>query len=120
MTERVEPSVVPPADPAAALVVLVTNAAANAPAFARGLVEESFAACVNELPRVRSTYRWNGRVEEADEALLLIKTTVAAYPALQRRVRELHPYAVPEILALPVAAGFEPYLDWLKRSVTSA
>lgn len=120
MTGPTGPDAVPPADPAAALVVLVTLPAADAPAFARRLVEEARAACVNQLPGVRSTYSWNGRVEEADEALLLIKTTVAGYPALERRVRELHPYDVPEILALPVVAGFEPYLEWLKRSVTPA
>ena len=63
---------------------------------------------------------WQGRVEEDEETLLLVKTTLAAYPALERRVRELHPYDVPEVLALPVAAGFGPYLEWLKRSVTPA
>lgn len=103
-----------------ALVVLITVPSADAPGLARALVEESRAACVNQLPGVRSTYVWNGRVEEADETLLLVKTTIAGYPALERRVRELHPYDVPELLALPAAAGFEPYLDWLKRSVTTA
>ena len=103
-----------------ALVVLVTIPAAQAPALARSLVEEGRAACVNQLPGVRSTYVWDGRVEEAEETLLLVKTTVAGYAALERRVRELHPYEVPELLALPAVAGFEPYLDWLKRSVTRA
>jgi periplasmic divalent cation tolerance protein len=105
---------------AAALVVLVTLPTAAAPALARRLVEEGRAACVNQLPGVRSTYRWEGRVEEADEALLLVKTTLDGYPALAARVRELHPYEVPQLLALPVAAGDEPYLQWLKRSVTPA
>jgi periplasmic divalent cation tolerance protein len=105
---------------AVALVVLIAIPAADAPGLARRLVEERRAACVNQLPGMHSTYVWDGRVEEADETLLLVKTTVAGYPALERRVRELHPYDVPELLAVPVAAGFEPYLDWLKRSVTTA
>ena len=103
-----------------ALVVLIAIPMVDAPGLARRLVEEGRAACVNQLPCVHSTYVWDGRVEEADEALLLVKTTVAGYPALERRVRELHPYDVPEVLAVPVAAGLESYLDWLKRSVTSA
>jgi periplasmic divalent cation tolerance protein len=109
-----------PTAPAEALVVLIAIPAADAPGLARKLVEERRAACVNQLPGVRSTYVWDGRVEEAGETLLLVKTTVAGYPALERRVRELHPYDVPELLAVRVAAGFEPYLDWLKRSVTTA
>jgi len=120
MTGSTGPRAVSSGDAADALIVLVTIPAADAPVFARSLIEESRAACVNQLSGVRSTYRWNGQVEEADEALLLVKTTVAGYPALERRVRELHPYDVPEILALPVAAGFGPYLEWLKRSVTPA
>jgi periplasmic divalent cation tolerance protein len=75
---------------------------------------------VNHPPGVRSTYLWGGRVEETDETLPLGKTTVAGCPALERRVRELHPYGVPELPALPVAAGCEPYLQSLKRSVTNA
>jgi len=110
----------PPAGHRGALVVLVTLPAALAPSFARQLVEEGRAACVNQLPGVRSTYRWQDEVEEAEEALLLVKTTSAGYPALAARVRELHPYEVPEILALPVVAGDEPYLQWLKRSVIPA
>ncbi len=103
-----------------ALIVLITIPQAQAPGLARSLVEEGHAACVNQLPGVRSTYLWDGRVEEADEMLLLVKTTGAGYPALERRVRELHPYEVPELLALPAVSGFGPYLDWLRRSVTTA
>ena len=120
MTGQTAGGATPPGDQPGALVVLVTIPAADAPGLARQLVEEGRAACVNQLPGVRSTYAWDGRVEEAEETLLLVKTTVAGYPSLERRVRELHPYDVPELLALPVAAGFEPYLDWLKRSVTTA
>ena len=120
MTEPLTGSPVHPASGPGALVVLITIPETNAPGLARALVEEGRAACVNLLPGVRSTYAWAGRVEEAEETLLLVKTTAALYPALERRVRELHPYTVPEVLALPVAAGYGPYLDWIKRSVTPA
>jgi periplasmic divalent cation tolerance protein len=113
------PAGVPVGTPAA-VVVFIAIPAALAPTLARTLVEEGRAACVNCLPGVRSTYTWAGRVEEAEEALLVAKTTAAAYAALERRVRELHPYDVPEVLAVPVAAGFGPYLEWLNRSVTAA
>ena len=99
-------------------VVLVT-APAGAPAetLARALVAEGLAACVNRVPGIRSTYRWQGQVHDDEETLLVIKTTAAAYPALERRVRELHPYDVPEVIALPIVRGSEPYLSWLDASV---
>ena len=75
------------------------------------LVERQVAACVNLLPGVESIYRWEGKVERAGEVLALIKT--ARYPDLEAALRELHPYDVPEILALPVAAGLPAYLAWL-------
>ncbi len=120
MTAVPETATGDPAQAPAALVVLIAIPAPLAPAVARTLVEEGRAACVNCLPGMRSTYTWAGGVEEAAEALLLVKTTAAGYPALERRVRELHPYEVPELLALPVTAGFGPYLEWLNRSVTAA
>jgi periplasmic divalent cation tolerance protein len=120
MTGMAEPAAGAATGASHALVVLITIPVAQAEAFAHALVADGRAACVNQLPGVRSTYSWQGRIERADETLLLVKTTVAGYPALERRVRELHPYDVPEVLALPVAAGFGPYLEWLKRSVTAA
>lgn len=78
------------------------------------LIETQVAACVNLLPGVESIYRWEGKVERAGEVLALIKTT--RYPDLEAKLRELHPYEVPEILALPVAAGLPDYLGWLKES----
>lgn len=86
---------------------------ATANAIALALVEEKFAACVNILPRVQSIYRWQGAVESAVEVPLLIKTTAAAYPALEAAIRERHPYDVPEIIALPITAGLPAYLNWL-------
>lgn len=78
------------------------------------LVERRLAACVNLLPGVESIYRWEGKVERAGEVLAVIKTT--RYPELEVALKELHPYEVPEILALPVAAGLAGYLKWLGES----
>jgi periplasmic divalent cation tolerance protein len=77
------------------------------------LVDERLAACVNILPGLRSIYRWQDRVETADEVLLLVKTSAAAYPALQDRLRELHPYELPELLAVESASGLPAYLQWV-------
>ena len=79
----------------------------------RQLVEQKLAACVNQLPGVRSIYRWQGALEEADEVTLLIKTTQARYTELEAAINLLHPYQVPEIIVLPFAGGSQPYLDWI-------
>lgn len=100
------------------LVVLVTAPSADEAAkLARALVEERLAACGNVLPGLRSIYRWEGAVQDEAEALLILKTPADRFEALRARVVELHPYDVPEVLALPVAAGHLPYLDWLRASV---
>jgi periplasmic divalent cation tolerance protein len=79
----------------------------------RELVGARLAACVNQLAPVQSTYRWQGAIEEASEVPLLIKTTRERYPALEAELRRLHPYSVPEILAVPVEAGCSDYLAWV-------
>jgi periplasmic divalent cation tolerance protein len=97
-----------------ALVVLVTAPSSDEAArIARALVEERLAACGNVVPGLRSIYRWEGKVEDEAEALLLLKTTRERFPVLRDRVLALHPYQVPEVLALPVEAGSERYLAWL-------
>jgi periplasmic divalent cation tolerance protein len=99
----------------AALVVLCTFPdVEQARGIAAELVERRLAACVNLLPGVESIYRWEGKVERAGEVLAVIKTT--RYPELEAALEELHPYEVPEILALPVAAGLAGYLKWLGES----
>jgi periplasmic divalent cation tolerance protein len=106
----------PPAAPSApeALVVLVTAPSPEkAAALARTLVEEGLAACGNVVPGVRSIYRWQGRVCDDAEALLLLKVPAARFAALRERVVALHPYELPEVLALPVADGLDRYLRWL-------
>ena len=82
-------------------------------AIARTLVEERLAACVSTLPGVESVYRWQGKIEEAREVLLVIKTVHERVPALMVRVKELHPYEVPEVIALPVEAALPAYAAWV-------
>ena len=104
--------------PEEALVVLVTFPdVETARRIVTTLVEERLAACGNLVPGVDSIYRWQGTVETAKEVLVLLKTEKSRYEALESRVKELHPYEVPECLALSVAAGSLPYLRWLKESV---
>jgi periplasmic divalent cation tolerance protein len=87
--------------------------AASAETIARALVGERLAACVNQLPGLRSVYRWEGRVECGDEVLLVAKTTRDRFDALTARVQALHPYELPEVLAVEVAGGRAAYLDWV-------
>lgn len=94
--------------------------AATAERIARALVEERLAACVNRLPGVQSIYRWQGEVEQADEVLLLIKTTADRLPALTARLHALHPYELPELVAVEVRAGLPAYLDWVAAQTAPA
>jgi periplasmic divalent cation tolerance protein len=102
------------------VVVVVVSApdAVVAGAIADAVVDEGVAACVNIVAGVTSVYRWKGAVERAQEHLLMIKTTRARYPALQTVVMRLHPYEVPECLALPVAAGLPAYMSWVRDAVS--
>lgn len=92
----------------------------TATTIAEALVSERLAACVNQLPGVRSTYRWQGAVEHADEVLLLIKTSSTALAALTSRVRALHPYELPEVVAVEAAGGLDPYLAWVNEQTLDA
>lgn len=111
-------SAAPGKEAPAFVVVLVTAGSADeAHRIGRALVEERLAACVNVVGPIRSIYRWQDAVEEAEEHLLVVKARARDVAALGERVRALHSYDVPEVLALPVTAGSEPYLAWL-ASVT--
>lgn len=99
------------------VVVLCTTPADKSETIARTVVDERLCACVNVLPQVRSFFRWEGKVDVADEHLLVIKTTAAAFELLQDRLVALHPYDVPEVIALPVAEGLPEYLSWVVDSV---
>jgi periplasmic divalent cation tolerance protein len=99
------------------LVALSTvGKAEDAERIARALVERGLAACVNVVPGVVSVYRWKGAVERGEELLLVIKTRAERLGALRDALVELHPYELPELIAVPITAGYEPYLDWLDAS----
>ncbi len=86
-------------------------------AIAEKLVGEQLAACVNITGEIQSIYRWKGEVCRDPERLCIIKTNAALFPQLEAAIREAHPYEVPEIIALPVVDGHEPYLRWIGKSV---
>ena len=81
------------------------------------LVAENLAACVNIVPGITSIYRWKGAIERDRELLLIIKSGQGAYPDLERRIRALHPYELPEVIAVPIESGLPEYLDWIKDSL---
>ena len=100
------------------LVALSTVASADdAERIARSLVEKGVAACVNVVPGVVSFYRWKGKLERDGEVLLVIKTTGDRFEDLKAALLAEHPYELPELVALPIAAAHQPYLDWLATSV---
>ena len=98
-------------------IVLCSSPVDRAESIASTLVEEGHAACVSATP-VQSTYRWEGRLCRDDEVLLIIKVSAAGVDALRTRLRELHPYQLPEILSLPVDSNesFAPYVEWVRTS----
>ena len=99
------------------LVLTTTSSLEESKKIARALVERRLAACVNIVPKIESVYRWEGKVEEAQEYLLIIKTTQKAFERLRHAILELHSYAVPECIALAVEGGIDPYLNWIDESV---
>jgi periplasmic divalent cation tolerance protein len=107
-----EPGAIPTTD---AVLIVLTNMpdAESAETLAGALVAERLAACVNILAPCRSVYRWQGAIEWADEVPLLIKTARDRYPALQQRLKALHPYDVPEILVCTPEAGWPAYTGWV-------
>jgi periplasmic divalent cation tolerance protein len=102
-------------DAGSGIIVVITTLPdrRSAVALAHALVEERIAACANVLAECRSVYRWEGKVEQAFEVPVLIKAPAARYAEVEAAIRARHPYEVPEIIALPVAAGLPAYLDWV-------
>ena len=105
-----------------AVLAVLTNLPDSESAFnlARTLVGRRLAACVNVLAPATSFFRWEGREEQATEVPVLVKSTEERWPALAAAIRELHPYATPEIVALPVVAGLESYLGWVEAECRPA
>jgi periplasmic divalent cation tolerance protein len=102
------------------LVLTTAGSQQEAHKIAHALIERRLAACVNIVAPVQSVYRWQGKVETADEWMLLIKTTAGMFPALSEAVRELHSYAVPECIAMNIEEGSEEYLNWIGESVAGS
>lgn len=104
--------------PQAVIAFCTCPDAATAARIADALVGERLAACVSALPGVQSVYRWQGAVERADEVQLLIKTVASRMPALMARIVALHPYELPEVVAVEAAAGLPAYLEWISAQVS--
>ncbi len=107
------------ADPGVTLVLVTAPDAETGARLARTLVEERLAACANLVPGVRSIYRWEGAVQDDAEVLLLIKTRSEHCEALAARVQDLHPYDLPEVVALAATGGSTAYLDWVRTESMS-
>ena len=100
------------------MVALTTAPSAEvAERIGRSVVEDRLAACANVVAGITSIFRWKGVIERESEVLVILKTTVGHMEALERRVVELHPYEVPEVIAFPVEAGHAPYLSWVRAEV---
>jgi periplasmic divalent cation tolerance protein len=98
----------------ARVVLMTAPDRATAEALAQRVVEERLAACASVVPGVTSIFRWEGRVQRSEEVLLVVKTEADRVPELIARANELHPYDVPEVLALSVESGLPAYLDWVR------
>ena len=108
----------PSPEPPEPIVVLTTCPdEASGARIARDLVESGLVACVSRVGPIHSTYRWQGTVQDEPEVLLVIKTVSARYSELEMRLKSLHPYEVPEMIAMPVTAGSAEYLAWLHGAV---
>jgi len=99
------------------LISITTNSSEEAERIAEALVQERLAACVNIVPAITSIYRWQGEVHRDSEVLLIAKSRPELFDPLAARVKELHSYEVPEIIALPIVAGSRAYLSWIDESV---
>ena len=84
------------------------------------LIADNLAACVNIIPGITSVYRWENRIEQAEELILFIKTGGTTYTAMQEKITDLHPYELPEIIAVPIQDGLPAYLNWLTQSLETS
>jgi periplasmic divalent cation tolerance protein len=100
------------------LVLTTSGNESEARKIANALVERTLAACVNIVPRIQSVYRWEGKVETAEEFLLIIKTTKTRSADVKATIRELHSYELPECIVISIESGSEAYLKWIEASVS--
>lgn len=99
------------------IIILVTSPQAESEAIGRRLVEEGLAACVNIVPGIKSIYRWQGEMHVDSEELLVIKSHQRLFENLEKRVKELHSYDVPEIISIPITNGSQDYLNWMNANL---
>jgi periplasmic divalent cation tolerance protein len=99
------------------VILSTTDTPELARQIAAAIVEAHEAACVNIIPALRSVYRWEGKVQNEGECLLLIKSTSERFEAVRSRIRQLHTYQIPEVIAIPISAGDSDYLAWLRSSI---
>jgi periplasmic divalent cation tolerance protein len=99
------------------VIFVTTNSSASAETIGEKLVENNLVACVNIVPKVKSIFRWKGKLEKSNEILLVLKTKSALFDKIVKQVKEIHPYEVPEIIGLPIICGNRKYLDWIEREV---
>ena len=102
------------------IVLCTTPDRETAELIADTLASQQLAACVNTLPGITSGYRWKARVEQSEELLLVIKTSQTVWPMLEAQIQALHPYELPEIVAVPIKTGEAEYIQWLENSIPSA
>jgi periplasmic divalent cation tolerance protein len=102
------------------VVFITASGEEEALKIARAAVQERLAACVNIIQGVRSIYRWKGKVEDDSEVLMVLKTRESQLEALHLRVRQLHSYEVPEVIAMPITWGSEPYLKWMEEATAKS
>lgn len=98
------------------LVLSTCPGSISAKKIAQNLVTEKLAACVNIVPNVQSIFSWVGKMETAKEHLLVIKTTLDRYDDVEKRIKKLHPYELPELIAVPIQTGLASYLDWISTN----
>ena len=98
------------------LVLSTCPGSISAKKMAQEIVTEKLAACVNVIPGVQSFFSWVGKVDTANEHMLIIKTTRDSYEALEAKIKKIHPYELPEIIAVPIETGFAGYLDWITKN----
>ncbi len=98
------------------LVMTTCPDAEHAEALTVRLIESRLAACINQLPGIRSVYRWEGELKSGSEVMLMIKTPADKWPALEAAIKAEHPYELPEIIAVPISDGHKPYLDWIRTT----